>query len=202
MMELVQGEGGVLPLDKDFVKNVEKIAKEKDLLLIIDEVQTGNGRTGYLYAYQGFDIKPDIVTTAKGIGGGLPLGAILFNEKTEKVLGFGDHATTFGGNPIVCAGALSIIERLNDDFLAIVKQKGEYIKEYCNNIKNVESVSGMGMMLGIKTTKSAREVVSKCLDNGLVCLTAKDKVRFLPPLNITVEELEEGLKIFKKVVEE
>ena len=202
MMELVQGEGGVLPLDKTFVKEVEKIAKEKDLLLIIDEVQTGNGRTGYLYAYQGFDINPDIVTTAKGIGGGLPLGAVLFNEKTEKVLGFGDHATTFGGNPIVCAGAITIIERLTPEFLDIVKQKGEYIKAFCMNIKNVESVSGMGMMIGVKTNKNAREVVNKCLENGLVVLTAKDKVRFLPPLNITIEELEEGLKIFKKVVEE
>ena len=202
MMELVQGEGGVLPLDKTFVKEIEKIAKEKDLILIIDEVQTGNGRTGYLYAYQGFDINPDIVTTAKGIGGGLPLGAVLFNEKTEKVLGFGDHATTFGGNPIVCAGALTIIERLTPDFLEIVKQKGDYIKAYCSEIKNVESVSGMGMMIGIKTNKNARDVVSKCLENGLVVLTAKDKIRFLPPLNITPEELEEGLKIFKKVVEE
>ena len=202
MMELVQGEGGVLPLDKEFVKAVEKIAKEKDLLLIIDEVQTGNGRTGYLYAYQGFDINPDIVTTAKGIGGGLPLGAVLFNEKTEKVLGYGDHATTFGGNPIVCAGAITVIERLNNEFLNLVKQKGEYIKEYCKQIKNVESVSGMGMMIGVKCTKPSRDIVSKCLENGLVCLTAKDKVRFLPPLNITIEELEEGLKIFKKVVEE
>lgn len=202
MMELVQGEGGVLPLEKEFVKNVEKIAKEKDLLLIIDEVQTGNGRTGYLYAYQGFDINPDIVTTAKGIGGGLPLGAVLFNASVEKVLGFGDHATTFGGNPIVCAGALTVIERLNDEFLNLVKQKGEYIKEFCKQIKNVESVSGMGMMIGVKTTKPARDVVSKCLENGLVVLTAKDKIRFLPPLNITIEELEEGLKIFKKVVEE
>ena len=202
MMELVQGEGGVLPLDKTFVKEVEKIAKEKDLILIIDEVQTGNGRTGYLYAYQGFDINPDIVTTAKGIGGGLPLGAILFNEKTEKVLGFGDHATTFGGNPIVTAGALSIIERLTPDFLDAVKLKGKYIMEYCKEIKNVESVSGMGMMIGVKTTKPAREVVSKCLEKGLICLTAKDKIRFLPPLNISTVELEEGLKIFKKVVEE
>ena len=202
MMELVQGEGGVLPLDKEFVKNVEKIAKEKDLLLIIDEVQTGNGRTGYLYAYQGFDINPDIVTTAKGIGGGLPLGAILFNSKTENVLDFGDHATTFGGNPIVCAGAYTIIERLNNEFLDLVKQKGNYIEEFCNGIKNVESISGMGMMIGIKTTKPARDVVAKCLENGLVVLTAKDKIRFLPPLNITMAELEEGLKIFKKVVEE
>ena len=202
MMELVQGEGGVLPLEKDFVKEVEKTAKEKDLILIIDEVQTGNGRTGYLYAYQGFGINPDIVTTAKGIGGGLPLGAVLFGEKTEKVLGFGDHATTFGGNPIVCAGAITIIERLDKDFLNIVQQKGKYIEEYCKQIKNVESVSGMGMMLGIKTNKPAREVVAKCLENGLVVLTAKDKIRFLPPLNISVEELEEGLKIFKKVVEE
>lgn len=202
MMELVQGEGGVLPLDKDFVKEVEKIAKQKDLLLIIDEVQTGNGRTGYLYAYQGFDIKPDIVSTAKGIGGGLPLGAVLFNEKTEKVLGFGDHATTFGGNPIVCAGAYTVIERLNDEFLELVRQKGEFIKEFCNGIKNVESISGMGMMIGIKTTKEAREVVAKCLENGLVVLTAKDKIRFLPPLNISLAELDEGLKIFKKVVEE
>ena len=202
MMELVQGEGGVLPLDKAFVKEVEKIAKEKDLILIIDEVQTGNGRTGYLYAYQGFDINPDIVTTAKGIGGGLPLGAILFNEKTEKVLGFGDHATTFGGNPIVTAGAISIIERLTPEFLDAVKLKGEYIMNFCKEIKNVESVSGMGMMIGVKCSKPAREIVSKCLENGLVVLTAKDKVRFLPPLNISSEELEEGLKIFKKVVEE
>jgi len=202
MMELVQGEGGVLPLDKAFVKEVEKIAKEKDLILIIDEVQTGNGRTGYLYAYQGYDINPDIVTTAKGIGGGLPLGAILFNEKTEKVLGFGDHATTFGGNPIVTAGAISIIERLTPEFLDAVKLKGEYIMSFCKEIKNVESVSGMGMMIGVKCNKPAREIVSKCLENGLVVLTAKDKVRFLPPLNISSEELEEGLKIFKKVVEE
>ena len=202
MMELVQGEGGVLPLEKEFVKNVEKIAKEKDLILIIDEVQTGNGRTGYLYAYQGFGINPDIVTTAKGIGGGLPLGAVLFNSKTENVLGFGDHATTFGGNPIVCAGAYSIIERMNDEFLDLVKQKGNYIEEFCNGIKNVESISGMGMMIGIKTTKPARDVVAKCLENGLVVLTAKDKIRFLPPLNITMAELEEGLNIFKKVVEE
>ena len=202
MMELVQGEGGVLPLEKEFVKNVEKIAKEKDILLIIDEVQTGNGRTGYLYAYQGFGINPDIVTTAKGIGGGLPLGAVLFNSKTENVLGFGDHATTFGGNPIVCAGAYSIIERMNDEFLDLVKQKGNYIEEFCNGIKNVESISGMGMMIGIKTTKPARDVVAKCLENGLVVLTAKDKIRFLPPLNISMAELVEGLKIFKKVVEE
>ena len=202
MMELVQGEGGVLPLDKEFVKNVEKIAKEKDLILIIDEVQTGNGRTGYLYAYQGFGINPDIVTTAKGIGGGLPLGAILFNEKTENVLGFGDHATTFGGNPIVTAGALSIIERLTPDFLDAVKLKGEYIMQFCKELKNVESVSGMGMMIGVKVNKPSKEVVAKCLEKGLVCLTAKDKVRFLPPLNITTLELEEGLKIFKKVVEE
>ena len=202
MMELVQGEGGVLPLDKEFVKEVEKIAKQKDLLLIIDEVQTGNGRTGYLYAYQGYDIKPDIVSTAKGIGGGLPLGAVLFNEKTEKVLGFSDHATTFGGNPIVCAGAYTVIERLDNEFLDLVKQKGEFIQEFCNSIKNVESISGMGMMIGIKTTKEAREVVAKCLENGLVVLTAKDKIRFLPPLNISMQELEEGLNIFKKVVEE
>lgn len=202
MMELVQGEGGVIPLDKDYVLAVEKMAKEKDILLIIDEVQTGNGRTGYLYAYQGFGINPDIVTTAKGIGGGLPLGCILFNEKTANVLNPGDHATTFGGNPIVTAGAISIIERLTPKFLDEVKAKGEYIMSFCKNLKNVESVTGMGMMIGIKCNKPSKEIVAKCLEKGLVCLTAKAKVRFLPPLNISKEELEEGLNIFKSVVEE
>lgn len=201
MMEMVQGEGGVIPLEKEFVLEVNQLAKEKDILVIVDEVQTGNGRTGYLYAYMGYGIKPNIVTTAKGIGGGLPLGTIFFDEKTEAVFNYGDHATTFGGNPIVTAGALTIIERLTPEFLSDVQDKGMLIKNYVRDLKNVESVTGLGMMLGIKTNKVAREVANACLQKGLVVLTAKDKIRFLPPLNITEEELMAGLKIFKEVVE-
>lgn len=197
LIECVQGEGGVNSLDRDFVKAAADLAKEMDFLLMIDEVQTGNGRTGELYAYMHYDITPDVVTTAKGIGGGLPLGATLLGEKAESVLGFGDHGSTFGGNPVSCAGAVSIIERLTPEFLAEVKAKSEYVFDAFKNAEGVESVSGMGLMVGIKTVKPASEILKTCMANGVLCLTAKDKIRLLPALNIPMEVLKEAVEIIK-----
>ncbi|MDE7400506.1 MAG: aspartate aminotransferase family protein [Clostridia bacterium] len=202
MVEVVQGESGVNPLDFGFLKELEKFCKERDILLICDEVQCGNGRTGYLYAYEAAGISPDIVTTAKGLGGGLPIGACMLFDKCENVFGFGDHGTTFGGNPVVCAGALSIINRLTPDLLLEVQGKGAYIKTHAERIKNVTSVSGAGLMIGISTTKNAREVAQKCLEKGLIVLTAHDKVRLLPPLTITKEEINTALKILNEVISE
>jgi len=200
MLECVQGEGGVIALDKDYIEGVYKLSLEKDFLIIIDEVQTGNGRTGKLYAYMNFDIKPDIVTTAKGLGGGLPIGAALLSEKVQNVLDFGDHGSTYGGNPVCCAAALSVINRLTDDFLESVKQKSEYIFGQLSSAKGVESVSGMGLMIGIKTQKSAAEVVSLAREKGVLCLTAKDKVRLLPPLNISFDELKKAIEVIKEAL--
>ena len=197
LIECVQGEGGVNSLDRDFVKAAADLAKELDILLMIDEVQTGNGRTGELYAYMHYGITPDVVTTAKGIGGGLPLGATLLGEKAESVLGFGDHGSTFGGNPVSCAGAVSIIERLTPEFLAEVKAKSEYVFDAFKNAEGVESVSGMGLMVGIKTVKPASEILKTCMANGVLCLTAKDKIRLLPALNIPMDVLEEAVEIIK-----
>ena len=202
MFECVQGEGGVNTLDLDFVKTIEKICKEKDVLMIVDEVQTGNGRTGKLYAYEHFGIKPDIVTTAKGLGGGLPIGACILGEKVENTLTYGTHGSTFGSNPIVCAGAISVLERIDDEFLNNVEKKSKIIFNFLKEVKNVESVSGLGLMIGIKTNKNANEVAEKCLEKGLLVLTAKDKIRLLPPLTISESELSEGLKILKEVIEE
>lgn len=201
MFECVQGEGGVNNLDYDFVKAIEKLAKEKDILMVVDEVQTGNGRTGKYFAYQNFDITPDIVSTAKGMAGGLPMGAVLFGEKTKDTVTAGTHGSTFGGNPICAAGACSIVERINDTFLDEVCKKSEYIKEYVSNIKGVKSISGMGLMLGIETEKDSKKIANECLENGLLVLTAKTKIRLLPALNISKEELDEGLKIMKEVIE-
>jgi acetylornithine/N-succinyldiaminopimelate aminotransferase len=197
MIELVQGEGGVNPLDKEFVLEIAKICKEKDLVLICDEVQTGNGRTGKLYAYMHYGITPDVVTTAKGLGGGLPIGACILGEKTEKVLGYGDHGSTYGGNPVCSAGAVSVISRLDDEFLKSVTEKSEYVFKELENAKGVVSVSGKGLMIGIKTEKSAKEIVSKCIENGVLCLTAKDKVRLLPALNIPFEVLKKAVAVIK-----
>ena len=198
MMEIIQGEGGVLALDADFVKGVADFAKENDIILMIDEVQTGNGRTGELYAYMNYGIQPDVVSTAKGIGGGLPLGATMLGEKVENVLGFGDHGSTFGGNPVCCAGALTIIERIDDALLADVKKKSEYIFNEFSNADGVESVSGLGLMVGIKpSNKTAADVLKACMENGVLCLTAKDKVRLLPALNIPMEALEKAVKVIK-----
>lgn len=197
MIECIQGEGGVNTLSKEYVSAVSKIAADNDILLIVDEVQTGNGRTGKLYAYMNYDINPDIVSTAKGLGGGLPLGATILSKKVENVLGFGDHGSTFGGNPVCSAGAISIIERLTDEFLSEVEEKSNLIKSELESAEGVESVSGLGLMLGIKTTKPAAEVVKQCMEKGVLCLTAKDKVRLLPALNIPMDILKEAIDIIK-----
>lgn len=202
IMEMVQGEGGVIPLNKIFIKKVYEFCKEHDIIVIIDEVQTGNGRTGSMYAYQQFDIEPDLVSTAKGIAGGLPMGVCLFGEKTKNTMTPSSHGSTFGMNPVACAGALSIVKRLDDEFLADVIAKGEYIRNRLAQCKNVKSVTGLGLMLGIETTKDAKEVVLKCIEKGVLPLTAKTKVRLLPPLNITQGELEKAMDIITEVIEE
>lgn len=202
MMECVQGEGGVIALDPDFVKEVYRLCRENDILLIIDEVQTGNGRTGKLYAYQHFDILPDLVSTAKGLGGGLPIGACLFGEKVEDVLGFGDHGSTFGGNPIACAGAISILDRMDDAFLSEVTEKAEMIRTELNGAKGIRSVSGLGLMVGIETVGDAKTIVSKCMEKGILCLTAKNKVRLLPALNIPKDLLSEAIRVIKAICAE
>ncbi|MFA7636683.1 MAG: acetylornithine/succinylornithine family transaminase [Monoglobales bacterium] len=199
MIECIQGEGGVVPLEEDFVKSVFEFAQQEDIILIVDEVQTGNGRTGSLYSYMNYGISPDIVTTAKGLGGGLPIGAALLNEKVEAVLGFGDHGSTFGGNPVSCAGALSILKRIDDKFLSDVKEKSKYIFETLSDAKGIESVTGAGLMVGIKTAAPAGDVVKKCMDRGVLCLTAKDKVRLLPALNIPFDLLRKAIEIIKEI---
>ena len=202
MFECIQGEGGVNNLNEDFVAEIDAIAKEKDILMVVDEVQTGNGRTGKYFSYEHFGIKPDIVSTAKGLGGGLPIGAVLFGEKTADCVTPSSHGSTFGGNPIVAAGAISIVERIDDDFLIAVTEKGKYIKNFVKNIKGVKSISGMGLMVGIETHKNAGDIAKECLEKGLLVLTAhKNKVRLLPALNISFGELNEGLNILKEVIE-
>ena len=202
MLECVQGEGGVNPLTPEFVKAAASLAEEQDIPLIIDEVQTGNGRTGSLYAYMQFGIMPDIVSTAKGLGGGLPIGATLMGEKVQHVLEPGDHGSTFGGNPVCCAGALSVISRMDETFLADVRRKSEYVFTSLYQASGIESVCGLGLMIGIKTVKPAKEVVAACIDRGVLCLTAKDKVRLLPALNIPMEDLEKAIEVIKSVCEE
>lgn len=204
MMELIQGEGGVMPLDKDFVMQAEKLCKQKDILLIIDEVQTGVGRTGKLFAFEHYGITPDIVTTAKGIGGGLPLGCVMFGEKTENVLVAGDHATTFGGNPVATAGAKYILKKMDEDFLCEVARKGEYIREKLMSMPHVIGCDGMGLMIGVRLEEGikAADVVRKGVDNGVLALTAKVKLRLLPPLTITHEEIDEGLDAIEKALKE
>ena len=197
MMECVQGEGGVLPLSEKFVHAVQRLASEQDIPLIIDEVQTGNGRTGYLYAYMHFGLTPDIVSTAKGLGGGLPIGATLMGEKVQSVLGPGDHGSTYGGNPVCCAGALSVINRLDEDFLAAVREKGEYVFSALSGADGILSVSGMGLMIGIETERPAKKIVSECMEKGVLCLTAKTKVRLLPPLNIPMDKLKDAIAVIK-----
>lgn len=202
MLELVQGEGGVRPLDVEQMKEIELFCKKNDILLVIDEVQTGNGRTGKLYAFEHYGIKPDVVTTAKGLAGGLPLGATMFFEKTEKVFAAGDHGSTFGGNPVACAGALSILSRIDRELLLEVQGKSAYLFTHLGRIRNVVNVTGLGLMIGLEIAKNAREVAEKCLDRGLIVLTAKDRIRLLPPLTIKKDEMDFGLKILNEVLSE
>jgi len=200
MMELVQGEGGVYPLEKDFVRTVADFAAENDILLIIDEVQTGNGRTGTLYAFQQYGIQPDIVSTAKGLAGGLPLGATMLGEKLADTYTPGTHGSTFGGNPVAAAGAVSILSRIDDALLSDVKAKSAYIISALQGAKGVKSVSGLGLMLGILTEKPAKEIIAGCMERGVVVLSAKDKVRLLPALNIPMDQLKKAIEILKEVI--
>lgn len=202
MMETIQGEGGVLPLTDEFVKGVFEIAKEKNMLVIIDEVQTGNGRTGKLYSYMHYGVMPDIVSTAKGLAGGLPLGATMLGEKVQDILTPGSHGSTFGGNPICCAGAISILSRIDDNLLTDVTKKSEYIISRLSACMKVKSVSGKGFMLGIECEKPAKEVIAAAMEKGVLVLSAKTKVRLLPPLNIPFELLENAIDVLIDVIEE
>ena len=198
MMELVQGEGGVNALDKNFVKEVETLCRKEDMLLIIDEVQTGNGRTGSLYAYMDYDIAPDVVTTAKGLGGGLPIGATLINERAENLFTPGLNGSTFGGNPVASAGAYSIISRIDENLLQGVKARSEYIFAELQNAKGIKSVSGKGLMIGVETEKDAFEIIKACMEKGVLVIKAKHKIRLLPALNIPMEQLEKAIQILKE----
>ncbi len=202
MMEFVQGEGGVISLEAGFVKGVFDLCAQKDLLVIGDEVQTGVGRTGSLFCCQQYGVQPDILTAAKGLGGGLPVGAVLFNQKTSAVLGPGDHATTFGGNPVVCAGVQVVLNRLTDSFLQEVAQKGQYLRDKISRMSKVTGVSGKGLMLGVALEGiTSREAVARCIEKGLIALTAKEKLRLLPPLTITYEEMDRGIAVLAEVLD-
>ena len=198
MFECVQGEGGVLPLEQGFVDKIFELAKKHDILTICDEVQTGNGRTGALYSFMKYEVLPDIVSTAKGIGNGLPLGATMLGEKVKNVLTPSSHGSTFGDNPVACAGAVSVINRIDDLLLKEVDKKSEFIINSLENASGVKSVSGMGLMLGIETEKTADEVVKYCMNNGVLVIKAKNKVRLLPALNIPFELLQKAVEVIKK----
>ncbi len=202
MFEFIQGEGGVIPLDKAFVDEIFKLCAEKDILTIADEVQTGVGRTGKLLASQHYNVKPNITTLAKGLAGGVPIGACLADEKCADVLVKGTHGSTFGGNPIACAGGLVVLSKAGDErFLAEVREKGDYLRAKLLEIPEVEGIDGLGMMIGIRLkTKNAADVCKAAVDNGLLLLTAKTKLRLLPPLNITKEEIDKGIEILKKLL--
>lgn len=201
MIEFIQGEGGVNVLDKDYVKAVSEICAEKDILLIADEVQTGVGRTGKFLASEHYGVKPDITTLAKGIAGGVPMGACLVNEKTSGVLVKGTHGSTFGGNPLACAGGCVVVDRcMSDGFLEEVTKKGEYFRQKLSAFKGVKSISGLGLMIGIEPeSKKAADIMTAAADNGLLVLTAKSKVRLLPPLTISYEDIDKGLSILENL---
>jgi len=200
LMEMVQGEGGVNPLQPEYVQAVAQMCAERDVLFMVDEVQTGNGRTGTLYAWQQFGVKPDVFSTAKGLGGGLPIGACVIGEKAMDTMGASSHGSTFGGNPICAAGALNVMERIDDDLLSDVQYKHDMIVSALKDVPGVESIAGLGLMLGIKTTKPAADVVKECMANGVLVLTAKDKVRLLPPLNIPENLLQKAIDVLKAAI--
>ena len=202
LMECVQGEGGVLPMEPSFVQAVEAWCRKQDALFMVDEVQTGNGRSGQLYAYMNFGVKPDVVSTAKGLAGGLPLGATLLGEKAQNVLGIGDHGSTFGANPVCCAAALSVLGRIDETLLADVRAKSEYLFDTFTGADGIEDVRGMGLMLGLKTTRPAADVVKDCMERGVLCLTAKDRVRLLPALNTPMDVLKTAAETIKAVCAE
>ena len=198
MMEMVQGEGGVTALDRDFVREAAEFCRANGILLIVDEVQTGNGRTGTLYAYEQYGVEPDIVTTAKGLGGGLPLGACLLGETVETVFAPGDHGSTYGGNPAACAGALNVLSRIDEALLAEVRQKADYLRQTFTGAPGIESVSGLGLMMGLQTVKPAKEVLATCREHGVLALTAKEKIRLLPALNIPMPLVQEAAEVVKQ----
>ncbi len=201
LVELIQGEGGVIPLEMEYVKTIYKVCQENDILFMVDEVQTGAGRTGKLFCFEHYGIIPDVVTSAKGIGGGLPIGVVLFHHKTQSVLGYGDHGTTFGGNPLATAAMTEVLNRLDDALLTDVLQKGEYLKNKLEALPLIKSVTGKGLMLGAELDGvPAAEVVKEGIQQGVIVLTAKSKLRFLPPLTITMPELNQGLDCLEKAL--
>ncbi len=203
LIEVVQGEGGVNILDKSFVQSVAKICDKQDILLIIDEVQTGVGRTGKLFAHEHYGVKPDLMTVAKGLGGGLPIGVCLCGEKLKDVMSPSTHGTTFGANPVVCAGANYVLDTIaNEEFLNEVERKGAYLEEKLREIKEVKNVRRLGLMVGIEIDGNAHDIAVKCVENGLLIITAKDLLRMLPPLTITKDELDEAVTILEKTLKE
>lgn len=202
MIEPVQGEGGVNPLPAAFIEELQTVISRYGLLLIVDEVQTGNGRTGHLYGYMHYGLAPDIVTTAKGLGGGLPIGAAMLGERVQNILTPGSHGSTFGGNPVCCAGALNILSRIDEPLMQSVRGKSEYIRSELSGQKGVKSVTGLGLMLGIETVRPAKEILSECISRGVLALSAKNKVRLLPPLNISEDQLQKAVSILKEVISE
>lgn len=204
MLELIQGEGGVNILDKDYVQSLVKFCNENDILVIVDEVQTGIGRTGKLFAFENYEILPDLVTVAKGLGGGLPIGLCMCGEKLKDVMSPSTHGTTFGANPVVCAGANYVLDTITaDGFLDEVNKKGAYIEEKVLKFENVKNVRRMGLMIGIELESgNAHDIAVKCVENGLLIITAKDLLRMLPPLVITYDEIDEALKILENTLKE
>ena len=199
LIECVQGEGGVVPLDPVFAQKLEAFCRSHNLLLMVDEVQTGNGRTGKLYAYMHYGLHPDVVSTAKGLAGGLPLGATLMSDRVKDILSYGDHGSTFGGNPVCAAGALSVLNRLTDDFLQKVTEKAALLRSLLEGAPGIQSVTGLGLMMGLKTDRPAPEVIAGCMERGVLCLSAKDKVRLLPALNIPEELLRQAADVIRSV---
>ena len=201
MLELVQGEGGVMALDKEYVQQVKALTEREDMLFIVDEVQTGNGRTGSLYAYMQYDVTPDVMTTAKGLGGGLPIGATLLNDKAKDLFSVGLNGSTFGGNPIACAGANNLINRIDDKLLKEVREKSAYVFSELQGAMGVKSVSGLGFMIGVETEKDAGDIIRRCIERGVLVIKAKHKIRLLPALNIPMDLLKKAIKIIKEECE-